>query len=100
MHKEFVVPVSAQQLREAYLPREMECYLRKKLVALPVAEFSRRVDEALKFLHMSSELRGSIPVTSDIDDVWHLWILETREYAKLCAAIPGTTFIDHCSDAF
>ena len=92
--------VTNRQLRAAYLSPEMECYFRKKLPTVSAVEVRRRIEEALKFLHMSTQIRGAIPMTEEIDEIWHLWILETRQYARLCAAIPGGTFIDHCSDAY
>jgi hypothetical protein len=94
------VPVTGQQLRDSYLTPQMECYFRSKLPGTPESEVRIRIEEALKFLHMSSQIRGSIPVTRDIDEIWHLWILETQEYARLCASIPGSGFIHHRSDAF
>jgi len=78
----------------------MECYFRTKLPSLGAVEVRKRIEEALKFLHMSTQISGAIPVTEEIDEIWHLWILETRQYARLCDAIPPGTFIDHCSDAY
>jgi len=59
-----------------------------------------RIEEALKFLNIAEYCTGNIPVTQEIDDVWHLWILETREYARLCQMLQGRRFIHHMSNAF
>lgn len=94
------LPITNQQLRAAYLSPEMECYFRRKLPTIGAVEVGRRIEEALKFLHMSTQISGAIPVTDEIDEIWHLWILETQQYARLCSAIPGGMFIDHCSNAY
>jgi len=78
----------------------MECYFEKKLSGLPKAEVLARIEEALKFLNMSEFCRGNIPVTQEIDDIWHYWILETREYAKLCSALSSGDFLHHCSNTY
>jgi hypothetical protein len=39
-------------------------------------------------------------VSREIDEIWHLWILETRSYEKLCAALHGRQFIHHASNVF
>ncbi len=34
------------------------------------------------------------------DDLWHLLILQTAEYERLCRRLPGGKFIHHCSNKF
>jgi hypothetical protein len=92
--------ISNQQLTETFLSPQMECYFRKKLPDVAATEVLRRIQEALKFLNMAIYCEGNIPVTQQIDDIWHLWILETKEYAKLCASLEGHEFLHHCSNTY
>jgi hypothetical protein len=59
----------------------------------PSAEVYIRIEETLKFLNMATFCEGNIPVTQELDDIWHYWVLETREYAKLCVSLQGRDFI-------
>jgi hypothetical protein len=43
---------------------------------------------------------GDIPVSKEIDEVWHYWILETVEYQKLCAKLHGGAFRHHSSNDY
>ena len=64
-------------------------------------ELAVQMEECLKFLFIMSERnRGFIPLTSEVDEVWHELILQTMEYAELCDALPGRKFIHHQSLAF
>lgn len=92
--------ISNRQLREAFLSPQMEGYFRKNLPEVPATEILVRIEEALKFLNMATYCEGNIPVSQEIDDIWHYWILETKEYAKLCASLEGREFIHHCSNAY
>jgi hypothetical protein len=92
--------ITETQLRAKFLSPAMEHYLRKKLHHLPPEELTVRVDEALKFLVISPDCTGPIPVTKEIDEIWHYWILETREYAQLCQAIHRGEFIHHTSNDY
>jgi hypothetical protein len=91
---------SGRQLREKYLTPQMEGYFLKKVQGVASQEVLARIEEALKFLTLSSDCPGNIPVTQDIDDIWHYWILETLEYDRLCSLLPGGQFIHHRSNAF
>jgi hypothetical protein len=52
--------------------------------------------ECLKYLYISSVYGGGfIPVSLEIDEVWHKMILQTRYCAKLCEDLPGRRFIHH-----
>lgn len=54
--------------------------------------------EFLKFMFLRSQYGGGfIPVCGDVDDIWHEFILQTREYAAFCEALPGQHFIHHNS---
>jgi hypothetical protein len=92
--------ISNRQLREAFLSPQMQCYFERKLAPLSSEEVGIRIEETLKFLNIATFCHGSIPVTKDIDDVWHYWILETREYSQLCAALQGRQYIHHSSKVY
>jgi hypothetical protein len=94
------VAISNEQLRFAFLSPEMRCYFGKKFPAVPAGELDIRIEEALKFLNIADHCSGSIPVTTEIDDIWHFWILETREYMKLCSRLQGREYIHHVSNAY
>jgi hypothetical protein len=89
-----------QQLRDMLLSSQMECYFQRKLADVPREELGPQIEECLKFLSIARHCRGSIPVTPAIDEVWHLWILETMEYSRLCASLGDGTYIHHTSNVF
>ncbi len=94
------MPISNQQLRDAFLSSQMRCYLASKLPELAAPDLEARIDETLKFLNIAAFCKGNIPVTQEIDDVWHYWILETQEYERLCGLLQGGKFIHHRSNAY
>jgi hypothetical protein len=89
-----------QQLRAAFLDPAMLGYFRRKLPELTEPELLARVEEALKFLFIAHECRGPIPVTGEIDDIWHYWILQTQEYARLCRLLPAGELVHHSSNDY
>lgn len=60
--------------------------------------------ELLKFLYLSSKYpqlsRNFIPVTQEVDNLWHAIILQTAYYQKLCSRLPGGKMIHHESMIF
>jgi hypothetical protein len=92
--------ITNQQLRDAFVSPRMKCYFEKKLSPLSCAEVAVRVEETLKFLNMATYFHCNIPVSKEIDDVWHYWILETREYDKLCSMLQGRRFVHHSSNDY
>jgi hypothetical protein len=92
--------ITNQQLRAAFLSPRMKYYFDKKLAPLSSHEVDIRIEEALKFLNLPAHVGGGIPVTSEIDEVWHYWILETREYQKLCSKIIDGRMIHHSSKEY
>lgn len=92
--------IANQQLRNAFLSPPMRHYFEAKLSPLSPREVRVRVEEALKFLNMAAYCHSSIPVSKDIDEIWHLWILETQEYRKLCRILQGGGFLHHRSNAY
>ena len=92
--------ISGSELRRELLEPGMEFYLQAKLPDVSPEELHARIEETLRFLYLSSECTGDIPVTREIDDLWHLLILQTPEYERLCKRLPGEKFIHHCSNKF
>jgi len=88
------------QLCAAFLDAPMLHYFQCKFADLPVDELQARIVETLKFLFLSHECTGAIPVSRDIDDIWHAWILQTQEYATLCERLPARSFIHHSSNDY
>lgn len=66
-------------------------------------ELFLQVNEFLKFIFLKSiyTLRQEepvfIPVSREIDEIWHAFILQTKEYQELCDRLPGGVFIHHQS---
>jgi hypothetical protein len=94
------MPISSQDLTGIFLSPQMRCYFQRKLPDVPPAELDVRIEETLKFLNIAVYCNGSIPVTQEIDDIWHLWILETKEYNRLCASLQGREYIHHSSHVY
>jgi len=89
-----------RSLSAALLGAPMAHYFSRKFADLPDDELACRIEETLRFLFISHECSGSIPVSRDIDDVWHAWILQTQEYEALCQKLPTQRFIHHSSNDY
>ncbi|KQW02932.1 hypothetical protein [Rhizobacter sp. Root1221] len=92
--------ITNEQLREAFLTPQMKYYFDKKLSPLPSVEVDARIEELLKYLNMSVHSPGDIPFSTEIDDVWHYWILQTEQYSQLCDRLYGRTFLHHTSNDY
>ena len=92
--------ISNEQLRAAFLTPAMAYYFERKLADQPPAEVAARIEELLKFLNMTTHSHGPIPVSDEIDDVWHLWVMQTRQYSELCQKLQGGKFIHHSSNEY
>lgn len=57
-------------------------------------------EECSKYLSLSHFRPGEIPVSKEVDEIWHLLILETRPYKELCEKLPGKIFKHHCSAVY
>ncbi len=95
-----VTAITGEDLRAAYLTAPMMHYFRKKLAEVADDDLLARIEEALKYLAISRYCRSAIPVTREIDDIWHYWILQTQEYEQLCRVLPGGEFIHHSSNDY
>lgn len=92
--------ISNQQLCDAYLSPPMLYYFRRKLPLVTDVELHVRVEETLKFLAIADYCSGAIPVSREIDEIWHYWILQTQEYEALCLSLQGRKFIHHTSNDY
>lgn len=92
--------ITNAQLRAAFLSAPLKHYFEKKLAPLPREEIDVRIEETLKFLNMATYITGNIPVSKEIDELWHYWILETQEYHKLCSKLCGGKFMHHTSNDY
>lgn len=78
----------------------MRHYFRCKFEALQGDELEMRIEETLRFLFIAHECRGAIPVSKEVDEVWHAWILQTQQYMALCERLPTGTYIHHSSNDY
>ena len=92
--------ITTRQLREAFLSPQMKFYFDRKLTQLLSQEVDVRIEELLKYLNMAVHCNSDIPVSKEIDDVWHYWILETAEYERLCQKLHGGGFFHHTSNDY
>jgi hypothetical protein len=92
--------ISNQQLRASFVTPAMAYYFERKLAPLPKADVDARVEELLKYLNLAAHCHGGIPFTDEIDDVWHLWIMQTKQYMQLCMKLQGGKFIHHSSNDY
>lgn len=92
--------ITPEQLRKTFLSPAMKHYFDRKLAPLDSAAVDIRIEELLKYLNMAQYSHGGIPFSNDIDDVWHLWIMQTQEYSALCRKLQGGHFIHHSSNDY
>jgi hypothetical protein len=91
-----ITPLHDLPLLERFLTPEMFVYFCQKSGLSP-PETLRRISEMLKFLILVRNFPGNIIFGKEIDEIWHLWVLQTREYEVLCAALPGGEIRHHCA---
>ena len=87
-------------LSSLLLDGAMHSYFRCKFPELPGDELDTRIEETLRFLFISHECTGPIPVSREVDEVWHAWILQTQEYFGLCEQLPTGRYIHHSSNDY
>lgn len=79
-----------------YLPDAVYAVLGRRLPDRGPEELRLQTEECLKFLIIASESEPMfIPMTREVDEVWHELILQTYFYAQLCERLPGGRFIHH-----
>ena len=89
-----------QMLSPQLLDAAMLNYLRCKFPQLSADELAVQIEETLRFLFIADECTGSIPVSREIDEIWHAWILQTQEYMALCERLPTGRYIHHSSNQY
>lgn len=73
-------------------------HLSKLFASLEKEELMRRVNEFMKFIYIASVADLDLmTISKELDEIWHAFILQTREYEKLCLSLPGKRFIHHQS---
>ncbi|SDM05806.1 hypothetical protein SAMN04488074_11622 [Lentzea albidocapillata subsp. violacea] len=84
-------------LTEKYIDPRMRGLLSVKLTDRSDADIDVQLEECLKFLEIVSAGEGSsfIPLSKEVDEIWHELIVETGSYRRLCDALPGRRFINH-----
>lgn len=81
--------------------KEMEIYFFKKNEKISNEITKIKIIELLKYLSMTHHEHGhSIPVSTEIDNIWHDWILQTLQYEELMDKLPSKKFIHHSSDDY
>lgn len=61
--------------------------------------------ELMKYLYLVSKypegLKGTfVPITEEVDNLWHQMILQTRYYPQICERLPGKLVVHHESMPF
>lgn len=72
-------------------------YFARKFPELDRPAIEMRLCELLKFLILVRDFPGNIIFGKEIDEFWHYWIMQTREYEALCSALPGGEIRHHSS---
>lgn len=88
-------------LQEKYIPSEMYTHLLSKGADCG-QDLERQIEEFLKFALLLSyappDQPWFVPISEEIDEIWHAYILQTREYERFCRALPGQRgFLHHHS---
>lgn len=92
--------ISSEYLLQRYLTITMERYFYAKLKNESQDTIRLKLGELLKFLSLCSNVYGDIPVSAEIDELWHLWILQTQQYRELIRKLPTKKFIHHSSNDY
>ena len=87
-------------LSAVLLDAPMSHYLGRRFADLADDELKLRIEETLRFLFISHECTGAIPVSKEIDEIWHAWILQTQEYMALCEKLPTGRYIHHSANDY
>lgn len=81
------------------IPRQYVETVRQRVTLESNEDFDFLLKEFLKFISIQSVTDPKfIPVNGDVDEIWHEFILQTRDYEEFCSEIlPGKRFIHHGS---
>jgi hypothetical protein len=76
------------------LSTDMRAVVARRLPDLAERVLDSRLCEFLRFLQLAAQVDASrLPIGVELDEIWHIFILETEEYAKLCSA--AGRFVHH-----
>lgn len=76
----------------------MLSHLKDRFKELTNQEFNYRLEEFLKYIFLCSKYGGGfIPLSKEVDEFWHEYIVQTEEYLNLCSSLPSKNFIHHKS---
>ena len=89
--------ISSESLLARYLTPEIGHYFKKKCPLQSEEVLYLRLSELLKYLSLAHNTLIDVPVSHEIDDLWHFWILQTRQYQELMAKLPSGAFMHHSS---
>jgi len=92
--------ISDDALVNAYLPSQMANYFYQKIANEAKETVKIKIIELLKYLSLCQHTSGPIPFSKEIDHIWHLWILQTKQYQTLMRQLPGKQFIHHCAKEY
>lgn len=87
-------------LLKRYLDEDCLTYLYAKNPHQSPTETRQQTEECLRYLYLSGFVHGSVPISREVDHIWHLLILETKYYLALCQRLPGGYFRHHSSHDF
>lgn len=87
--------------RGTLVPDAIVALLTKRFPDRGVDELESQLDECVKFLILASRRSCAfIPLTHEVDEIWHELILQTQFYAELCGKLPGRRYLHHRSIGF
>lgn len=92
--------ITNQILFDTFVSPSLEKYFYKKLKDQPTRYVKLKLYELLKFLMLAHHSYGNIPINNEIDEMWHLWILQTIQYQELMDKLPTKKFIHHSSNDY
>jgi hypothetical protein len=87
-------------LIETYIDQKLIGYLIRKCSNLSHEDVVLRTCEVLKYLYFGKYGLGPIPFNQDLDDIWHLLILQTKQYREITEKMPHKRFINHSSTEY
>ena len=83
-----------------YLDEKMKRYFYNKIPTVDHDVIEIQIIELLKYLILAAYTKVDIPFNQEIDEVWHLWIMQTRQYQELMDKLPTKKFIHHSSNDY
>ena len=89
-----------QKFKDLVLDDQLLGYFAKKM-EMPGDKVEVIVDEFLKYMLLAdAKGEGSVPISQEVDDIWHFWILETSRYFQLCSVLPDGSYVHHTSEDY